>query len=210
MLVGAQGSYHEVGVLFAKLRICGESIMLATSRIIDAVAASWHHIYILRRCGISKLLPTIITLVHAAFFAQVLLRRSWPPPCWATFVFAQWGQHKKELGLGLPFLSYPATKSVQLTTRDYDDNFPTLVMVESLTCSNVRTHQVPTIKFLSFAICTLGSVCGRKKLVLLQITYYNNIYLDRVLRHPQNSRATNSILTLEYNGNSLSYHHLYS
>lgn len=40
MLVGAQGSYHEVGVFFAKLRICGESIMLATSRIIDVGAAS--------------------------------------------------------------------------------------------------------------------------------------------------------------------------
>lgn len=174
MLVGAQGSYHEVGVLFAKLRICGESIMLATSRIIDAVAASWHHIYILRRCGISKLLPTIITLVHAALFAQVLLRRSWPPPCWATFVFAQWGQQKRNFSWVC--LSYPAAKSVQLTTCEYDDNFLTLVIGESLICSNVRTHQVPTIKFLSHAICTLGSLCGRKKLVPLQIMYYINTF----------------------------------
>ena len=95
-----------------------------------------------------KMLPTIINLVHAAFWeeAEALLRRSWPSSCWATFVFEQWGQQKKG-NFGPVCLSYPATESVQLTTRvNTTTIFPTSVMgcFSLKWCSNARTHQVPS------------------------------------------------------------------
>ena len=183
LLVGAQGSYHEVGIFFAKIENLWWWTNYASHQqgsLTLLLLADITYVF----CGgvaCRKMLPTIINLVHAAFWeeAEALLRRSWPSSCWATFVFDTMGPTKKG-NFGPVCLSYPATKSVQLTTRvNTTTNFPTSVMgyFSLIWCSNVRTHQVPCNKVLIFRNLYLGRVCGhKKKLGLLKIMYYINIF----------------------------------